>query len=117
MTEMTKAAQDVLAERQRQVEVEGWTPKHDDQHSDFSMAQAAAGYAMGAAIDEPSRLRVIDWREGDADYYMPDDVIMVWPHSWLRGWWKPTTRRADLVKAAALLLAEIERLDRIEAKG
>lgn len=27
-------------------------------------------------------------------------------------WWKPTNRRRDLVKAAALILAEIERLDR-----
>jgi hypothetical protein len=27
-------------------------------------------------------------------------------------WWKPTNRRRDLVKAGALILAEIERLDR-----
>src|SRR6185369_13587313 len=28
---MTQAARDVLAERQRQIEKEGWTPEHDDQ--------------------------------------------------------------------------------------
>ena len=28
------------------------------------------------------------------------------------GWWKPTDCRRDLVKAGALILAEIERLDR-----
>ena len=33
-----------------------------------------------------------------------------WP--WDAEWWKPTDRRRDLVKAGALILAEIERLDR-----
>jgi hypothetical protein len=27
-------------------------------------------------------------------------------------WWKPKDRRRDLVRAAALIIAEIERLDR-----
>lgn len=34
---------------------------------------------------------------------------------WDRSWWKPTTPRRDLVKAAALILAEIERIDRAAA--
>jgi len=33
-----------------------------------------------------------------------------WP--WNMVWWKPKNYRRDLVKAAALLVAEIERLDR-----
>jgi len=33
-----------------------------------------------------------------------------WP--WAEKWWKPKNERRDLVKAAALILAEIERLDR-----
>jgi hypothetical protein len=37
-------------------------------------------------------------------------VPKMWP--WARQWWKPTGARRDLVKAAALLLAEIERIDR-----
>jgi len=40
-------------------------------------------------------------------------VCFVW--TWERAWWKPTTRRRDLVKAGALILAEIERLDRAAA--
>ena len=51
-----------------------------------------------------------------------DNVRMVfdapppsWP--WVRRWWKPTDRRRDLVKAGALILAEIERLDRIEREA
>lgn len=35
-----------------------------------------------------------------------------WPRSWSRAWWKPKNPRRDLVRAAALLIAEIERLDR-----
>ena len=33
-----------------------------------------------------------------------------WP--WHRQWWKPKNARRDLVRAAALIVAEIERLDR-----
>lgn len=41
----TAAARDVLAERQRQINVEGWTPEHDDQYTAGDMAAAAACYA------------------------------------------------------------------------
>lgn len=33
-----------------------------------------------------------------------------WP--WPSKWWKPKSQRRDLVRAGALILAEIERLDR-----
>ena len=88
------AARDVIAERRRQVDVEGWTPEHDDQHRRGEMAAAAAAYALhdlqGGWFGR--------WRD------------VMWP--WDKQWWKPTTRRRDLVKAGALILAEIERLDR-----
>lgn len=90
--EMTKAAADVLAERRRQIEAEGWTPEHDDEHSVGEMAKAAACYALVSAG------------------FNPDATINVWP--WHRRWWKPSDTRCNLVKAAALILAEIERLDR-----
>ena len=94
----TAAARDVLAERRRQVEVEGWTHEHDDQHVKGEMAGAAACYALYRSHVDPVEL-------------MGEGVLeMSWP--WDPEWWKPTTRRRDLVKAAALLLAEIERLDR-----
>lgn len=93
----TNAARDVLAERRRQIEKEGWTSEHDDEHAE-GLACAAACYAAGSR-----RLMI----EGD----MAD--IEVWP--WDESWWKPTNRRRDLVKAGALILAEIERLDRAEA--
>lgn len=85
---------DVIAERRRQVAVEGWTPEHDDQWDRDELSAAAACYAYFGWV-RPSN--------GDA----PTE----WP--WDRQWWKPKGRRRDLVKAAALLLAEIERLDRL----
>lgn len=81
---------DIYEERQRQVDVEGWTPEHDDEHSKGEMAQAAAAYAV-------------------SDTVYPHAQIL-WP--WDEKWWKPTNRRRDLIKAAALIVAEIERLDR-----
>lgn len=92
---MTPAAIDVLAERRRQVEAEGWTPEHDDAYDSGSLAKAAACYALssvGVRGDDDAQLRF-------------------WP--WLDTWWKPSTPRRDLVKAGALILAEIERLDRV----
>lgn len=93
------AAADVLAERQRQIEAEGWTPEHDDQHDAGELALAAACYAYNTADPDPEGYGRVPYG---------------WP--WVREWWKPTTTRRDLVKAGALILAEIERLDRVEAK-
>ena len=39
----------------------------------------------------------------------------MWP--WTSEWWKPSTRRRMLVKAAALILSEIERLDRAASRA
>lgn len=94
------AALDVLAERRRQIEAEGFTADHDDRHIRGELATAAACYAA------PSRYRLAA-------------LDLLWPPMWSGTLWKPsgahddlTARRRDLVKAAALILAEIERLDR-----
>ena len=92
---VTAAAADVLAERKRQVMTEGWTPEHDDQHVNFEMAIAGGLYAI-SAVDSHHKLR--------------NSAPSAWP--WDRKWWKPDGPRRDLVKAGALILAEIERLDR-----
>ncbi|CAG9195708.1 hypothetical protein PSP6_160091 [Paraburkholderia tropica] len=97
---LTAAARDVLAERTRQVSEEGWTPAHDDQHSAGEMARAASQYALNAAVPLRTGKR-----------FMP----AFWP--WDPAWWKPTTPRRDLIKAGALILAEIERLDRAHASN
>jgi hypothetical protein len=98
----SQAAIDVLAERQRQIEVEGWTPGHDDAHEDGQLAGAAATYAAYRSQAYPAIL-------------MGGTLETLWPDDWCGSWLKPTTRRRDLVKACALILAEIERLDRASA--
>ncbi len=88
---VTAAAVDVLAERQRQVTAEGWTAERDDGYQNSELADAAACYAIHAhnqGFSTPAH----------------------WP--WSQDWWKQTSPRRDLVKAGALILAEIERLDR-----
>lgn len=92
----TGGAAAVAAERRRQIEVEGWTPEHDDQHRDGEMAAAAACYC------QPRH---------PAHYQIPPAG---WP--WDRDWWKPKTARENLVRAGALIAAEIERLDRAAIK-
>lgn len=92
------ALEDIAAERRRQIEAEGWTLEHDDRHAEGELAQAAAAYAAASTF-----YRV--------DPYAA--VLSVWP--WSRAWLKPTTPRRDLVKAGALIIAEIERLDRLTA--
>lgn len=109
---LTKAAKDVLAERQRQVEKEGWSPEHDDEHTDGSMAHAAAAYCLCAEgpprPGEPSEFH--SSRPWDFNI-----LRSIWPRSW--GPPRPKDRRSNLVRAAALLLAEIERLDRAAGKA
>lgn len=93
--EMSQFMKDAIAERRRQVTVEGWTPEHDDEHDTGSMASAAACYALHT---EPV---------GNIG-----DYLRFWP--WASKWWKPKDRRSNLVRATALCLAEGERIDRKE---
>lgn len=89
----SQAVMDVAAERRRQIEVEGWTPEHDDAtHLPGELALAACCYCVADENEAPPA---------------------VWP--WAPEWWKPKDRRRNMVRAAALLLAEIERHDRMES--
>lgn len=95
----------IAAERQRQLDVEGWTPAHDDEHDEGELAQAAACYAL-----EHYDL------EGERTFAVPYD----WP--WEDTWWRPGPdtiegRIRDLEKAGALCAAEIDRLERLLATG
>ncbi len=97
--------EEIAAERRRQIEVEGWTPEHDDEHSTGEMAEAAACYVMAAV---PGGCGIIP---RDASLVPTRRPWLYWP--WDRKWFKPTDdRRRQLVKAGALIIAEIERLDR-----
>lgn len=90
---MSCAMKDVAAERERQISREGFSYTHDDQHNNNEMAIAAVCYA-------------------DPDPKMSEHYLcpVHWP--WNVHDWKPKDRRRNLVRAAALIIAEIERLDR-----
>ena len=92
-TENPNAAIELIAaERRRQVEAEGYSTDHDDEHATGELADAAACYALGVRTPR-------------------------WP--WGTDWWKPSpdNRVRELVKAGALIVAEIERLQRAETRG
>ncbi|WP_186052767.1 ead/Ea22-like family protein [Burkholderia gladioli] len=89
----TAAIRDVISERRRQIVDECRTASQDDTLDECELAAAAACYAVGSK-----------------DISTRPDCRALWP--WPAQWWKPSTRRANLVKAGALILAEIERLDR-----
>lgn len=83
----------ISAERARQIEQENWSEDHDDLHVRGELAKAASIYAM------PKRAR--------------KSILSKWP--WGRKWYKPSDDRVkELVKAGALIAAEIDRIQRIE---
>jgi hypothetical protein len=92
------ALNDIALERRRQVDEEGWTAEHDDSHGLGQMALGAAAYAVWASFTL------------DPIQALGDIALKLWP--WSSGWWKPKGPRRDLVRAGALIVAEIERLDR-----
>ena len=87
----------IADERTRQVAEEGWTPEHDAGHTDGELADAAACYAM------TEYERAVSELYHDRRYYL-------WPFN--EESWKPSPndRIRELVKAGALIAAEIDRL-------
>lgn len=78
----------IVAERIRQLYEERWTPEHDDGHDSNELLEAALAYA--------------NWI---FDEKWPDD----WP--WDADWFKPSDKPVrNLIKAGALIAAEIDRL-------
>lgn len=93
----------IAAERRRQIEEEGWTSEHDAEHhsDDHQLAWAARGYIDAATVSDDL------WVE------FPNFLPLNWP--WEKEAWKPSRgkdRVRDLVKAGALIAAEIDRLQR-----
>lgn len=87
---------EIERERERQIGSAGYDWQHDDRHSTGDLARLAAMYANP----------------------QPDRVHEAMRASWgdVPEWYKPKDRRRDLIRAAALLVAEIERIDRIGRK-
>jgi hypothetical protein len=93
---MDKVIADVKRKRQRQVVVHGWSRMHDDTYTDGSLAIAAIPFIQAACND---KLKLTD-----------EELQVFWP--WPGAFSAADARREHLINAAALLVAEIERLDR-----
>ncbi|OIK43047.1 hypothetical protein BED42_19085 [Citrobacter portucalensis] len=87
----TAAVLDVLLERQRQQTDEGYSTQQDDTYICGELAAAAICYIE------------------------PMEAANYWPADWHDDSFKPSDYRRNLVKAIALLIAEVERFDRQEA--
>jgi hypothetical protein len=98
-------AEMIAAERARQRRVEGWTAEHDDQYRNGELSVAAACYVLIASA-------LARWEPGAVDLSVPPN----WP--WDGKWWKPAqTPLRNLIKAGALIAAEIDRVLREQEKG
>lgn len=101
----TAICDEVLYERKRQVVVEGYSRLHDDEeHCYGELALAAASYAL---------IAVTAYAQEDIREPIFSAIRSVWPFVERI---KPKTARSDLVRAAALIVAEVERIDRAENK-
>ncbi|MCX5516177.1 hypothetical protein [Kaistia algarum] len=87
----------ILRERLRQIEVEGWTADHDDEHEDGHLLRVAGIYL---------------WHGTDKEApIQKDGTPLSWP--WDARWWKPKSRQRNLERAGALCLAERSRRIRL----
>jgi len=95
----------IIKERERQITQEGWTKEHDDKQAPFSMSNAGACYAMELF----KNTQVLNTTKREIDSM----IDYMWP--WDGKWWKPTPDDPvrQLVKAGALIAAEIDRLQRL----
>lgn len=109
---MSTGAELIAAERQRQIDVEGWTAEHDAKHDDQSLIDAAHCYLNAPLFSYLVRsARPIGHGPTKGEPWTPDR----WP--WQPRYWKPRPddRIRELVKAGALVAAEIDRLSRSAA--
>jgi hypothetical protein len=95
----------IRAERIRGIVEEGWTHEHDDTHSLGQLGQAGACYAETAAV-----------LVAEGGFEIPSCYVHKnWPFE--RKWFKPSGDPIlNLVKAGALIAAEIDRLQRLQGK-
>ena len=86
-------------ERHRQEDVEGYAAEGDDLYTGGELALAAVAYLLSATSGQR------------------DAGLTFWPDGWDADAFKPTNARRDLIKAGALIIAEIERRDRVDFRG
>ena len=108
--EVPEMAQRVISERKRQIEIEGYTPLQDDFWTSGQLAMAASCYAT------PYIYRYLSsyW---DSLHHI--ERCHLWPEDFFPEMYKPEKNNSSearirvLEKSGALILAEMERLQRI----
>ena len=99
------AAVRIVAERERQITAEGWSPEHDEQHAKGELARAGVAYARrhaGVAPPDEGLGTALGYLGQGSNDRLPAD----WP--WDAEWWKPRALQPDLIRAGALLAAELD---------
>ena len=90
----------IASERERQLCIEGFSRDSDEQYREGELARAATAYVQLAAMD----LQV-----GSRKHIASQEPPFFWP--WAQEWWKPVDARRDLVRAGALIAAQIDLID------
>jgi hypothetical protein len=98
--------QAIAAERERQLNSEGFSRESDQEYQRGELAKAATAYVQLAAMDLAA---------GTRDHIAWHGPAAVWP--WALKWWKPVDARRDLVRAGALIAAQIDLIDSGKAVG
>lgn len=111
---MKPGVQLIAEERARQIGVEGYTREHDDAHDMREIAKAAQSYVnhyVGRAHAFANDLGLPGITPEKT--YRKEPAPDTWP--WSARAWNPQDPVRDLVKAGALIAAEIDRLQRAKS--
>lgn len=100
---MSIGSEMIAVERERQISKEGYSHAHDDAHDKGELADAAEAYLGDVRHIRNGHNIVVAFRPA------------LFP--WSRREWKPSDDPIkNLVKAGALIAAEIDRLERLKSK-
>lgn len=112
-----KSGIDLIAEeRHRQLAKLGWSAGHDDEHDERELARAGLAYVENyvARWWVYTNALCMSGVDNGPLTYKNEPVPESWP--WDDKDWKPEDPMRDLVKAGALIAAEIDRLQRAKDK-
>lgn len=113
----------ILEERERQITKEGYSAAHDDSYFLEELARAASSYCIaGAARASHGNYCIrsaqfhfkVDRMGLDISVDLDKIAERVWPFD--KKYYKPKSHKENLIRAAAFIVAELERLERADAK-
>jgi hypothetical protein len=105
---MSDVVAEIFSERLRQITVESHSLEDDDALPHGQLSMAASEYTLAAA----EQIEASHFGRAAPDLTAPGQG---WPGADDR--WKPKDARRNLIRAAALIVAEVERMDRASGAG